>query len=133
LTIIKRVSILAVSLWLVHSLAPAQSSVREYRRAHEHEILREFMELLAIPNVADDRENIRRNAAAIMRVQFTSPEAIVRLPTAGGSLPLSVITDNLSTVTMTVPIANSTTTNTPRTKTCGCKIFGTALRRWPRS
>jgi acetylornithine deacetylase/succinyl-diaminopimelate desuccinylase-like protein len=40
--------------------------VREYRLAHEHEILREFLELLAIPNVADDRENIRRNAAAIV-------------------------------------------------------------------
>jgi hypothetical protein len=39
-------------------------------------------------------------------VQSTSPEVIVRLPTAGGSLPLSVITANLSTVTMTVPIAN---------------------------
>lgn len=39
-------------------------------------------------------------------VQSTSDEPIVSLPTSGGSLPLSIITDNLKTVTMTVPIAN---------------------------
>ena len=31
---------------------------------------------------------------------------LLKLPTAGGSLPLSIITDNLRTVTITVPIAN---------------------------
>jgi acetylornithine deacetylase/succinyl-diaminopimelate desuccinylase-like protein len=51
---------------LVQSQPVAAGSVREYRRAHEHEILKEFLELLAIPNVASDRENIRRNAAAIV-------------------------------------------------------------------
>src|SRR2546425_11695778 len=51
---------------LTHSPAFAGGPVREYRRAHEHEILREFLKLLAIPNVAADRENIRRNAAAIV-------------------------------------------------------------------
>ena len=57
---------LAVTLVVVQSPVLAQGSVRDYRRAHEHEILSEFIELLAIPNVASDRENIRRNAAAIM-------------------------------------------------------------------
>lgn len=66
ITVLKRLSTLALALLLVQSLALADGSVREYRRAHEHEILKEFMELLAIPNVADDRENIRRNAAAIV-------------------------------------------------------------------
>ena len=66
MTTIKRVSILKVALLLVHSSVFAQGPVREYRRAHEHEILHEFMELLAIPNVASDRENIRRNAAAVV-------------------------------------------------------------------
>jgi len=42
----------------------------------------------------------------VTAVQSTSAETVVRLPTAGGSLPLSVITANLKTVTMTVPIAN---------------------------
>jgi len=44
------------------SLASAQSPVRDYRRAHERQILDEFTRLLAIPNVAADRQNIRRNA-----------------------------------------------------------------------
>ena len=39
-------------------------------------------------------------------VQSTVPDPIVKLPTSGGSLPLSIITENLKTVTMSVPIAN---------------------------
>jgi acetylornithine deacetylase/succinyl-diaminopimelate desuccinylase-like protein len=42
-----------------------ENPARNYRRAHEHEILRDFISLLAIPNVASDRENIRRNASHI--------------------------------------------------------------------
>jgi len=44
--------------------------------------------------------------AVIAAVQSTSAQAIVKLPTVGGSLPLSIITENLRTVTVTVPIAN---------------------------
>ena len=68
MTAFKKFSALALTLLLTESSALAQGSVREYRRAHEHEILREFLELLAIPNVASDRENIRRNAAALITV-----------------------------------------------------------------
>jgi acetylornithine deacetylase/succinyl-diaminopimelate desuccinylase-like protein len=39
--------------------------VRSFRAAHERAILHEFVRLLAIPNVARDRANIRRNAEAI--------------------------------------------------------------------
>src|SRR5947207_13851230 len=46
----------------------AQTSTRDYRRAHEHQILSEFTRLLAIPNVASDRENIRRNAQYILEM-----------------------------------------------------------------
>jgi acetylornithine deacetylase/succinyl-diaminopimelate desuccinylase-like protein len=46
------------------------------------------------------------SVATVTAVQQTSPQPIVRLPTAGGSLPLSIITDRLRTVTITVPIAN---------------------------
>ena len=46
----------------------AQTSTRDYRRAHEHQILSEFTRLLAIPNVASDRENIRRNALFILEM-----------------------------------------------------------------
>ena len=81
MTLVKRRSILALTLLaavaaraqvpslngrLTQSPALPAGSVREYRRTHEHQILGEFLELLAIPNVASDRENIRRNAAAIV-------------------------------------------------------------------
>src|SRR5438874_1642094 len=59
-----------VHLWLLLFLtcwisAAAQSPVRDYRRAHERQILDEFTRLLALPNIASDRENIRRNAEFI--------------------------------------------------------------------
>jgi acetylornithine deacetylase/succinyl-diaminopimelate desuccinylase-like protein len=44
--------------------------------------------------------------AVIDAVQSTSKDPIVKLPTSGGSLPLSIITDRLMTVTITVPIVN---------------------------
>lgn len=40
----------------------AALAAREYRQAHELEILKQFSTLLSIPNVASDRENIQRNA-----------------------------------------------------------------------
>src|SRR5437764_4715998 len=59
-----------VHLWLLLCLtcwisAAAQSPVRDYRRAHERQILEEFTRLLALPNIASDRDNIRRNAQFI--------------------------------------------------------------------
>src|SRR2546426_8296725 len=53
---------------LAATLAFAQSPVRDYRRAHERQILEEFTRLLAIPNVASDRENIRKNAQFILEM-----------------------------------------------------------------
>ena len=44
--------------------------------------------------------------ALIAAVQGTTKDKVVLLPTSGGSLPLSVITENLKTVTLSVPIAN---------------------------
>ena len=44
--------------------------------------------------------------SVVEAVQSTTSDKIVRLPTSGGSLPLSVITQNLKTVTVSVPIAN---------------------------
>jgi acetylornithine deacetylase/succinyl-diaminopimelate desuccinylase-like protein len=40
-------------------------AIRTYRKAHEHQIIREFTELLSIPNVSSDQENIRKNAVFI--------------------------------------------------------------------
>lgn len=44
--------------------------------------------------------------AVVDAVQTTVKEPVVRLPTSGGSLPLSIISEQLRTVTITVPIAN---------------------------
>jgi acetylornithine deacetylase/succinyl-diaminopimelate desuccinylase-like protein len=45
-----------------------QERVREFRRANEQQILKEFLTLLSIPNVASDTENIRKNAALIVEM-----------------------------------------------------------------
>src|SRR4051812_5772638 len=39
--------------------------VREWRGQHEREILAEFADFVALPNLASDRPNIDRNAAAL--------------------------------------------------------------------
>ena len=57
-------------------------------------------------NAERTRMDLPISVAAIEAVQSTSTEKVVLLPTSGGSLPLSVITENLKTVTMSVPIAN---------------------------
>ncbi len=48
--------------------SPHQSAVRAYTAAHEGAIVAELRELLAIPNVAADSANIRRNADALVRM-----------------------------------------------------------------
>lgn len=57
-------------------------------------------------NAERTRMDLPISLAIIAAVQSTAVDRIVRLPTAGGSLPLSIITENLKTVTVTVPIAN---------------------------
>lgn len=85
--IVRRVSTLALTLVLAQSMAFADGSVREYRRAHEHEILKEFLELLAIPNVASDRENIHRNADAILAMMQRRKLAPRMIETSDPSVP----------------------------------------------
>lgn len=56
-----------------------QTTVRDYRTANEHRLLREFMELLAIPNLASDSAGIARNAAhivAMMEERGLSPQLL---------------------------------------------------------
>jgi len=57
-------------------------------------------------NAERTRMDLPVSVAVIAAVQSTSTQPIVKLPTAGGSLPLSIITDHLRTVTITVPIVN---------------------------
>lgn len=58
------------ALLLLCQLANAQTlnAVREYRRANELRILREFASLLSLPNVASDAEGIRGNASLLVEV-----------------------------------------------------------------
>jgi len=56
-----------------------QEKVRDYRRANEPQLLNEYLALLAIPNVASDTENIRKNAAFIaemMKQRGLSPRLL---------------------------------------------------------
>lgn len=57
-------------------------------------------------NAQRTRMDLPISLAVIDAVQTTSSEPVVRMPTLGGSLPLSIITDVLNQPTITVPIAN---------------------------
>jgi acetylornithine deacetylase/succinyl-diaminopimelate desuccinylase-like protein len=64
--------------------AAAQTPVRTYVEAHKPQILRELTELLAVPNVASDHENIRRNADLIRKImrQRGVPTRLLETPGA---------------------------------------------------
>jgi acetylornithine deacetylase/succinyl-diaminopimelate desuccinylase-like protein len=59
---------LVIALAALAGLAAGQNAIRDYRRAHERQIIDEFTRLLAIPNIASDRENVRRNAQFILEM-----------------------------------------------------------------
>ena len=61
--------------------------VRAYRMAHEVEILQSFSELLSIPNVASDIENIQRNADFI-RQELARRDVEVEIWTQDGAPPI---------------------------------------------
>lgn len=71
----ERMALILLMAWLPCQAAAGSlriqdrvDSVRGYRQAREHSILREFMALLSLPNVASDRENIRLNANLLMKM-----------------------------------------------------------------
>ncbi len=62
--------VLAPTLLLAASVAAQttpKAAADQYRAAHEQQILQEFTALLAIPNVASDKPNIRRNAETLVQ------------------------------------------------------------------
>ncbi|MBV8205750.1 MAG: M20/M25/M40 family metallo-hydrolase [Acidobacteria bacterium] len=63
------------------------SQVRQYRNTHAAEILRSYAELLAIPDLATDTANIRRNAEAI-QAQLQARGVATRLLEAPDSPPI---------------------------------------------
>jgi len=95
---------LLLSLLLTPTGAWAQSGVeaaRHYREEHGARILRDFVELLRIPNVASDTENIRRNAETLaaefgkrgaeMKVLGNAPQVVLgRLDAPGATRTLGI-------------------------------------------
>jgi acetylornithine deacetylase/succinyl-diaminopimelate desuccinylase-like protein len=69
--------------------APIAQQAQAWRRQHEHEILQEFSDLLAIPNLASDIPNIERNAAAI-RGLCEKRSLTTQLLSLEGALPIVV-------------------------------------------
>jgi acetylornithine deacetylase/succinyl-diaminopimelate desuccinylase-like protein len=57
-------------------------------------------------NAERTRMDLPVSRSVIEAVQSTSEQTIVRMPTLGGSLPLSLIRETLGAPTITVPIAN---------------------------
>jgi acetylornithine deacetylase/succinyl-diaminopimelate desuccinylase-like protein len=66
---------------------PAAQTARSWRRQHEHAIVNEFVSLLAIPNISRDRENIQRNADAILGM-LAQRGIAARLVSIPGSNPV---------------------------------------------
>jgi acetylornithine deacetylase/succinyl-diaminopimelate desuccinylase-like protein len=75
----------------------AANAAREWRVKHEKEIVAELSAFVAIPNLASDRANIERNAAALQEM-LVKRGATVKLLTLDGAPPL---------VLATVPAAKS--------------------------
>ena len=65
------------------------NEARAWRAQHEREILQEFSELLAIPNLANDAPNIERNAATI-RAMLEKRGLTTQLLTLGDAPPIVV-------------------------------------------
>ena len=76
----------AQSAMLPPSAAALREAARAHRTAHEPAIVRELAGLLAIPNVAADSANIRRNAAALVAMLERRGVA-ARLLDGGGGPP----------------------------------------------
>src|SRR4030095_1227497 len=72
----------------------------------KHPLLAKVLSRSGGYNAERTRMDFPISLAVIEAVQSTAKDKVVLLPTSGGSLPLSVITDNLKTVTLSVPIAN---------------------------
>ena len=88
-----------VGLGLILSLAPAvpasaqadvralQQQLRQYRAAHDNQIVRELSDFLAIPNLASDSVDIRRNADHLMAMMRARGIAARLLQSPSGGPP----------------------------------------------
>ena len=75
--------IVSIQINEIRPVAGAQAraiGVREYRSAHEAQIINEFTELLSVPNVATDLVNIERNASLLIEMMTRRGIQATRLP-----------------------------------------------------
>jgi acetylornithine deacetylase/succinyl-diaminopimelate desuccinylase-like protein len=80
-------SLLCLSSAFAAELSAPAAAARNWRQAHEAEILRNFENLLSIPNVASDTENIRRNADMLVKL-LQQRHVDARLLTTDGEPPV---------------------------------------------
>lgn len=71
-----------------------------------HPLIIKFLHIKGGYNAQRTPINLPISQSVVKAVRATSEQPIVKLPTLGGSLPLSIISDNLNAPTITVPIAN---------------------------
>lgn len=81
---------LLAALWcLVSGVSAAEptlrESVRDYRQAHETEILQRFVDFLSLPNVASNLDDIRRNAEFIEQAFAERGFEVERLSVPGAA------------------------------------------------
>jgi hypothetical protein len=87
-----RLVLTAFVFWTELAVAESAAVVQQataWRSQHEREILQEFSDLLAIPNLASDTPNIERNAAAI-RALCEKRGLTTQLLTLEGAPPIVV-------------------------------------------
>ena len=75
----KKLVVLGIlACWGLSAQGPAAKAAREWRMAHEEQILNEFTKLLAIPNVAADKPGLLKNADALVNM-LTARHVAARL------------------------------------------------------
>jgi acetylornithine deacetylase/succinyl-diaminopimelate desuccinylase-like protein len=72
----------------------------------QHPFIAKFIHKSGGYNAQRTRMDLPISLAVIGAVQAASSDPVVRMPTLGGSLPLSIISEALDQPTITVPIAN---------------------------
>ncbi len=73
----------ALSMAQPPAAAQGAARARDFHRHHQHEIIRELVELLSIPNIATDTANIRRNAELLRRMLEKRGITVRLLPIEG--------------------------------------------------
>jgi acetylornithine deacetylase/succinyl-diaminopimelate desuccinylase-like protein len=72
----------------------------------EERLIAKFVHVPGSYNAQRTRMDLPVSLAVVDAVQAAAGEPIVRMPSLGGSLPLSIISETLGMPTITVPIAN---------------------------